>query len=133
MSAATAAPSIKSSRRDLWTIGAVGSAHFTSHVMQVALAPLLPMMSREFEVSFTQLGLVLAALFASSGAGQVLAGVLVDRFGAHRLLITGVALQSLGTAGMGLAPGFAALVPLAMMAGLGNAVYHPADLSSADA
>lgn len=129
MSIASAAPLSVAGPGDARTMATVGSAHFTSHVLQVALAPLLPMMRREFGVGFTELGLVLAAFYAASGAGQVVAGVLVDRFGAHRLLVGGVLLQSLSIAAIGMSASYAMLLPLAVAAGLGNSVYHPADLS----
>ncbi|HEX2255854.1 MAG TPA: MFS transporter [Afifellaceae bacterium] len=111
------------------TIGAVSAAHFMSHVLQLALAPLLPLLHREFDVSFTQLGLVLTVFYATSGSGQWLAGVLVDRFGPHRVLLAGLALQGAAVAAMGLAPGYWALLPLAFLAGAGNSVFHPADLA----
>jgi MFS transporter, FSR family, fosmidomycin resistance protein len=111
------------------TIGAVSSAHFMSHVLQLALAPLLPLLHREFDVSFTQLGLVLAVFYATSGSGQWLAGILVDRFGPHRVLLAGLGLQGAAVMAMGLAPGYWALLPLALLAGAGNSVYHPADLA----
>ncbi|MDI4657787.1 MFS transporter [Xanthobacter autotrophicus] len=111
------------------TIGAVGVAHFCSHLLQLALAPLFLMMRAELGVSFFALGAVLAVFYLFSGVGQVTAGILVDRFGAHRLLLGGVLLQGTATAAMGLAPHYVVLLPLAALAGLGNSVYHPADLS----
>ena len=111
------------------TIGAVGVAHFCSHLLQLALAPLFLLMRDDLGVSFLALGTLLPAFYLCSGLGQVAAGVLVDRFGADRLLLGGIALQGAATAAMGFAPGYWALVPLAALAGLGNAVYHPADLS----
>lgn len=114
---------------DLRTTGLVGVAHFTSHFLLLSLAPLLPLIRSEFDVSFTELGLVLTTFFAVSGIGQVVAGALVDRFGPHRLLIAGIALQAVSVAAMGLAPGLWALFPLAVSAACGNSVYHPADLS----
>ena len=116
-------------RGDVRTIGAVSVAHFTSHVLQLALAPLFPLLRQDLGVSFTELGLVLSVFYVVSGLGQVVAGVLVDRFGPHRLLLAGVALQGGAIAAMGLAPGYWALLPLAALAGAGNSVYHPANLS----
>jgi MFS family permease len=116
-------------RGDVRTIGAVSVAHFTSHVLQLALAPLFPLLRQDLGVSFTELGLVLSVFYVVSGLGQVVAGVLVDRFGPHRLLVAGVALQGGAIAAMGLAPGYWALLPLAAIAGAGNSVYHPANLS----
>lgn len=114
---------------ELATISAVGVAHFTSHMLQLALAPLFLFMRDDLNTSFVELGLILSIYFLCSGVGQVLAGVLVDRFGADRLLIGGMLLQGAATLAMGFAPRYEALLPLAALAGLGNSVYHPADLS----
>lgn len=114
---------------DVRTTGLVGLAHFTSHFLMFATAPLLPLMKDAFGVSFTQLGLMLTVFFATSGVGQVVAGIFVDRFGPHRLLLAGMALQAAAVAAMGLAPSFLLLFPLQFVAGVGNCVYHPSNLS----
>lgn len=111
------------------TIGAVGIAHFSSHFLQLSIAPLFILMRGDLGVSFTELGLVLSVFYLFSGVGQVVAGILVDRFGADRLLLAGMLLQGTATAAMGFAPRYEALLPLAALAGIGNSVYHPADLS----
>lgn len=111
------------------TIGAVFSAHFVSHFLQVAYAPVLLLVKDEFGIGFTEAGLVFSLIYLASGLGQPVAGILVDRFGAHRLLILGVCLQSVGILAMGFSTSFIQLLPLAVISGLGNAVYHPADLS----
>ncbi len=111
------------------TILAVSLAHFVSHFLQLALAPLLPFIRGDLGVSFTELGFVLAVFYGTSGVGQMAAGVLVDRLGPDRLLLAGMAIQAAATAAMGFAPGTAALIALAFVAGVGNSVYHPADLS----
>lgn len=114
---------------DVRIIGTVGAAHFTSHILQLALAPLFPMMRDDLGVSFVDLGLLLTLFYASSGLGQIAAGVLVDRFGAHRLLMMGITLQSASMLLMGFSPNYYLLMPLSILAGIGNSVYHPADLS----
>ncbi|MEP9349052.1 MFS transporter [Xanthobacter sp. KR7-225] len=115
--------------REASTIGAVGLAHFSSHFLQLAIAPLFLLMRDDLGVSFTELGLILSLFYLFSGVGQVVAGILVDRFGADRLLLAGMMLQGTATAAMGFAPHYETLLPLAACAGLGNSVYHPADLS----
>ncbi|TCT07987.1 MFS transporter [Aquabacter spiritensis] len=115
--------------REFATISAVSVAHFVSHLQQLALAPLFIAMRADLGVSFTELGALLSVFYLFSGGGQVLAGVLVDRFGAHRLLLGGILLQSASMVGLGLVPHFSAMLLLAALAGLGNSVYHPADLS----
>lgn len=125
----SAVASARGEDRDRRTIALVGSAHCTSHVMQLALPPLFPILHGEFGVSFTELGLIVAIFYTASGLGQALAGVLVDRYGAHRLLIGGLLTLCTGIALAGLVTSYWMLLPLALFAGLGNSVFHPADLS----
>ncbi len=124
-----AAATLPPPSREVATISAVGVAHFTSHFLQLAFAPLFLAMRADLGVTFTELGLILSLFYLASSAGQVLAGVLVDRFGADRLLLGGMALQAGSMLALGLVPAYWMMLPLGALAGLGNAVYHPADLS----
>src|SRR5689334_10805275 len=116
-------------RRDAKVMALVGVAHFSSHFFQLVMPPLFPLMRDGLGVSFTELGLVMTVFFASSGLGQVAAGFVVDRLGAHRVLPAGIGLLSGGVVLAGLAPGYGWLLPAAALAGLGNSVFHPADYS----
>lgn len=129
MSAGIGAAGTPKAAGDVRVMGTVGLAHFTSHLLQLVFAPLLPVMRDDLGVSFVELGLIFTLFYGASGLGQVAAGVLVDRFGAHRLLVGGVILQAGSVMAMGLAPRYGALLPFAALAGLGNSVYHPADLT----
>jgi MFS family permease len=110
-------------------IGLVSVAHYSSHVLQLTLPPLFPLLHIVFGVSFTELGLVAALFFGASGLGQLCAGIAVDRFGGLPVLLTGMVSISLATALAGLVASYWMLLPLALLAGLGNSVFHPADLS----
>lgn len=116
-------------QRDVTVIGLVAAAHYSSHLMQLALPPLFPILHGVFGVSFVELGLVVTLFYVASGLGQAMAGILVDRLGAHRLLVAGLALEGLSIGLAGLTPAYWPLLPLAVLAGLGNSVFHPADLS----
>jgi MFS family permease len=116
-------------RRDALVMTLVGLAHYTSHVLQMVLPPLFFIIHVEFGVSFTKLGLIITVFYVASGLGQAAAGVLVDRYGAQRLLLGGLTLLSAAMALIGLAPSYLVFLPLALVAGLGNSVFHPADLS----
>ena len=114
-------------RGDVRVISLVGAAHFVSHFFQLALPPLFPLMKDALGVSYTELGLVMAVLYATSGVAQVVAGFLVDRFGPQRVLPVGIALIA-GAVGLaGAAPLYWTLLPIAAVMGLGNSVFHPAD------
>jgi MFS transporter, FSR family, fosmidomycin resistance protein len=116
-------------RRDVRVIGLIGAAHFFSHFFQLVLPPLFPLLKTVFGVSYVALGLTMSVFFAASGVGQTLSGFLVDRVGAHRVLMGGMALFAGSIALAGLVPTYWMLLPVAMLAGLGNSVFHPADYS----
>ena len=56
------------------------------------LPPILPLLKVEFDVSYTALGMAIMTFNIVSLICQPPAGFLVDRIGASRLLIAGVAL-----------------------------------------
>jgi MFS transporter, FSR family, fosmidomycin resistance protein len=115
--------------RDVAVISLVGAAHYMSHVLQLALPPLFPILHGEFGVSFTELGAFVTLFYVVSGLSQAAAGVLVDRFGAYRLLVGGLVTLSAAIGLAGLVGSYWLLLTLAPIAGLGNCVFHPADLS----
>lgn len=123
----TKAPS--TGQNDTLIIGLVGFAHLLSHFYQFALGPLFPLLRDEFSVSYTALGLIITLFYGVSGICQAFAGIIVDRYGADRLLLFGVATMSTSVFFMGLAPSYWLLLPLAVISALGNCVFHPADLS----
>jgi MFS family permease len=107
----------------------VGFAHGTSHFFHLMLPPLFPWFMREYSLSYTQVGALMTVFFIVSGTGQALAGVLVDRWGAHRVLCLGISLLATSGLLVALAPGVWGLYFAAFVAGCGNSVFHPADFS----
>jgi MFS transporter, FSR family, fosmidomycin resistance protein len=124
-----AKPMVQRGERDFAIMSLVGVAHYMSHILQLALPPLFPILHSEFGVSFTELGLVVTLFYIASGLGQAAAGVLVDRYGAPLLLIGGLAVLGAAIALAGTVGSYWMLLPLAPVAGLGNSVFHPADLA----
>jgi FSR family fosmidomycin resistance protein-like MFS transporter len=120
LSAAKAAPHLR-------LVGVVSTAHFVSHLYILILAPLLPFVRDAYGVSYTELGLALAAFNIISAALQTPAGFLVDRLGARILLIAGLAIGGVAFILVGLVDSFWFMVAMFALAGVGNTVYHPAD------
>ena len=108
-------------------VGAVSAAHFVSHYYIILLAPLLPFVRAEYDVSYTEIGLAFAAFNIVSAVLQTPAGFLVDRLGARTLLIAGLAIGGGAFVVAGLVDSFWMLVAMFALAGVGNTVYHPAD------
>jgi FSR family fosmidomycin resistance protein-like MFS transporter len=110
-------------------MGLVGGAHFVSHFFQLTLPPLFPLLRNDLGVSYVQLGFLMSLFYAASGIGQTASGFLVDHWGARRVLPMGMALLGAGMAFAGMAPSYLGLAAAALLGGLGNSVFHPADYS----
>ena len=126
MSDPTARASLRS---DVRVIGLIGVAHFFSHFFQLTLPPLFPLLKSVLGVPYVALGLAMSVFYAASGIGQTLSGFLVDRIGAHRVLLSGLALFASAITLAGSVSSYWMLLPVALLAGLGNSVFHPADYS----
>jgi MFS transporter, FSR family, fosmidomycin resistance protein len=116
-------------KQDAAIMGLVGLAHGTSHFSHLLLAPLFPMFMRDFGLSFSDVGLLMSIFFVVSGSGQAMAGFVVDRIGARPVLFTAVGLFLLAALAASQATGYSGLVLVALLAGLGNAPFHPADFT----
>jgi len=128
MSIAATAPG-DSLSRDVRVIGLVSVAHGFSHFYQLVIPPLLFLIKDDLGVSYTALGLMVTVVYTTSGLSQAVAGFLVDRFGAARILLAGLGLFAAAIMLAGLAPNFYALIAITALAGIGNSVFHPADFA----
>ena len=116
-------------RSDAQVIGLVGLGHGTSHFFHLLLAPLFPWLKDAFGLSYAELGLLMTVFFIVSGAGQAIAGFIVDRIGALPVLLGGIALLGIAALGLASSNSYAALMLFSAVAGLGNSVFHPADFT----
>ncbi len=116
-------------RSDFRTIVVVGASHGTSHFFHLMLPPLFPWLMADFSLNYTQAGALMTVFFVVSGIGQALAGFVVDRFGARRVLFSGIALLAASGLALALARDYGMLAAAAALAGLGNSVFHPADFT----
>lgn len=112
---------------DLKVVGLISFGHFFAHLNVLVLPPLFPLLTVALGVGYTELGLALAVLNATTLVTQTPIGALVDRLGAARILIAGHMALALSVALAGLVSWYPALLLVMVLAGLGNAVYHPAD------
>ena len=115
--------------RDREVITLVGLAHGTSHFYHLMLPPLFPWLMADFSLSYTDAGLLTTVFFVISGIGQALAGFVVDRVGAPRVLFFGVAALALSGILLGVSNSYPMLIAAAAVAGTGNSIFHPADFT----
>jgi len=116
-------------RTDWKIISLIGAAHSCSHFFQLVFPTLFIPLAAEFGYSFSELGLLVSTFFVVSGVGQASSGFIVDRIGAAPVLRFGLACFVVSGILIGLAGNYAVLLLAALMGGLGNAIFHPADYS----
>ncbi|WP_338845183.1 MFS transporter [Massilia sp. W12] len=116
-------------RQDARIIGSICYAHACAHFYNLLLPVLFPAIRNATGYSWQELGLLMTVYFLVSGVAQTLAGVLVDRYGARRVLLGGLALLCASALWLAQANSWGALLFGAILAGLGNSVFHPADFA----
>jgi MFS family permease len=116
-------------KKDMKVVGVLSGGHFMSHYYTMMLPPLFPLLHDDLGVSYTLLGLLLSLKSLASGATQLPAGILVDRFGARKILVFGFTMIMTSYLFVALSDQFWLIALFFMLAGTGNAVFHPADYS----
>jgi FSR family fosmidomycin resistance protein-like MFS transporter len=124
---ATTAPATATLRSDAKLIGLVGLAHAVSHFSQLVLPPLFPWLKDAFNVSYTELGAVLTVFFVVSCMVQAASGFIVDKLGPRPVLFVGLGMLGLAAFGYAMAQSYWMLLGCAVVAGVGNGVFHPVD------
>lgn len=114
-------------RQDASLIGLVGLAHMISHFSQLLLAPLFPWLKEAFNASYAELGFLMTIFFVVSCAVQTASGFVVDRLGPRPVLFAGLALLGVAAFGFAASTSYAMLAVFAVVAGVGNGVFHPVD------
>lgn len=97
-----------------------------NYVDRGTLALAAPLLTVEWGTTASQLGLLLSAFFWTYTALQFVMGVFVERFGANRLMALGFLVWSLATALTGAVIGFATMLAMRLVLGVGESVMFPA-------
>ena len=114
-------------RNDFKILGLICGGHFLSHYYMLALPALFIFFHKDLGISYTLLGFVLSARYLATGVAQILSGFLVDRHGAMRILLAGLFLMVTAMGLLASVTSFWLILVLVLLAGLGDAVFHPAD------
>src|SRR4051794_31873244 len=99
--------------------------HFANDACFALLYPLLPLIAVDLHLSYAQVGLVRATFSGAASVLQLPVGLLGERFGEGLILLLGNAWVGGGLAAMALAGGYAALLALTLIAGIGGNAQHP--------
>lgn len=113
--------------REIRAISLIGFGHFLSHFYMFGLVPLFAAIRDDLGVSILELGGILTAYNVATGVLQTPMGILVDKFGARRVLISGLFVTAAAFGLAGFTGSYWELLILFFIAGAGNSVFHPAD------
>lgn len=98
---------------------------FINYIDRGNLSIAAPMLKDELGLSASQLGILLSSFFWPYGFFQILSGWLVDRLNPNWVMAIGFFLWSAATGATGLLHGFAALLFVRLILGIGESVAYP--------
>src|ERR1700704_6871368 len=122
-----AAPQHVKADTSLRTLTGISVAHWVSHFHLFVLPMLFPFLKAQLGVGYIELGFALTVFGVVSGLTQAPIGYLADHIGARKVLLIGLALGGSALIMPGLHLSYPWLIASAVLLGLANSVYHPAD------
>jgi MFS family permease len=125
MSVASAEISAKTQSKAV-LVALLAVAIFINYVDRGNIATAAPLLKGEFSLSNAEVGTLISAFFWVYSPAQLLAAWAVQRMNAYRALALGLLLWSLATMLSGFANGFAMLLGLRILLGLGESAGFPA-------
>ena len=111
----------------LRTLAAISTAHWVSHFHIFVLPMLFPFLKAQLGVGYIELGFALTVFAVTSGLTQAPIGYLADHIGARKILLIGLTVGGFALIILGLHLSYAWLIASAVLLGLANSVYHPAN------
>lgn len=113
------------------TLLAATFGHFSVDMYSGMLPLILLALTQPLGMSYTQVGLVSMVFSLAGSLSQPFFGWLGDRRGARPMAVVGVAAIAIMVGMMRFVDSYAILIPLAIIAGLGSAAFHPQGASLA--
>ncbi|MDB5525523.1 MAG: major facilitator superfamily 1 [Rhizobium sp.] len=104
---------------------AVSFGHLLNDIMQSLLASLYPLFQQNYDLSFSQIGLLTLTFQITASLLQPVVGIVTDKKAMPYALPVGMASTFFGLILLGNAHNFTVLLVAASLIGFGSAVFHP--------
>lgn len=111
-------------RRGQVLLGTVTAAHFSHHVANSLLNPLLPLIRDAFALSYGQSGFAVSAFSIAAGLANAPWGVLADRVGSRVVIVGGLFLMAAASVALATAGSYLQLLALLIVLGIVSGSYH---------
>ncbi len=106
-------------------VGAVGFVHLLNDLIQAVLPAIYPMLKANYDLSFTQIGLITLVFQLTASILQPGIGLYTDKHPKPYLLPIGMVFTLLGLVMLAFAQSFASLLLASAFVGLGSSTFHP--------
>ncbi|HET8567511.1 MAG TPA: MFS transporter [Candidatus Limnocylindria bacterium] len=105
-------------------LGTITAAHFSHHVTNSLLNPLLPLIRDAFSLSYAQSGFAVSAFSLSAGLANAPWGVLADRVGSRVVIVAGLVLMGAVSVALATAGAYWQLLAYLVLMGIVSGSYH---------
>lgn len=104
---------------------AISCGHFINDLLQSVIPSIYPMLKEDFQLSFTQIGLITFVFQLSASVLQPFVGRYTDRKPNPRSLAIGMGVTMLGLVSLSMASNFLFVLFSVCLVGIGSSVFHP--------
>ena len=123
--AATSSPSSQSSPLVMRVIAACALAHLINDLIQAVLPSIYPMLKANYDLSFTQIGLITLTFQLTASLLQPGVGYYTDRHPKPWLLPAGMVCTLIGILMLAFVGSFTAILVASALIGVGSSTFHP--------
>ncbi|HEV8230570.1 MAG TPA: MFS transporter [Candidatus Limnocylindria bacterium] len=111
-------------RRGQALLGTITAAHFSHHVTNSLLNPLLPSIRDAFALSYAESGFAVSAFSIAAGLANAPWGILADRVGSRVVIVGGLFLMGAASVALATAGAYWQLLALLVLLGIVSGSYH---------
>jgi len=105
-------------------LATITAAHFSHHVTNSLLNPLLPLIRDAFGLSYAQSGFAVSAFSIAAGLANAPWGMLADRVGSRGVIVGGLFLMGAASVALATAGAYWQLLALLVLLGIVSGSYH---------
>lgn len=106
-------------------LGAISFSHFLNDLIQSLILAIYPLLKGEFNLSFTQIGLITLTYQVTASLLQPLVGLYTDKHPKPYSLAIGMGFTLVGLLVLSVAPNFETVLVAAALVGTGSSIFHP--------
>lgn len=106
-------------------LGAISLSHLLNDLIQSVIPAIYPVLKREFDLDFAQIGVITLCFYAISSLIQPVVGIYTDKRPSPFSLAIGMGASLIGLLLLAVAWSYPVLLVAAILVGLGSAVFHP--------